>query len=334
MAANSPLQPLTSGLFSQKGASSRPNPYAFGGSPTWGMSRTSATQTAMSLVRGAMQYAPPILSYLNQRGGYFAATHPGTGGGAPAPDGGGAAGGTPTGGTGYFGDHSSFAKYFNPNVIGWERVAADRLQQLTMDGRNVLAFTVKPGDVQTWDAKNVGPGGKPNTRAEVSYTYGPGDQKVNSPYNVTGSTGRQIYDIGLNFANGFPTDQRWATMLQFHPQDDRNSDGWAFSGISLHGNSIDVLRPFTGAGPNGGTDQYIARIPIVTGQWNDMRLDVNWSTGSAGYVKVYNNGKLVGSYAGPTAKPGVFYYLKQGYYRDGAINQNGTVYQTPLAIGY
>jgi hypothetical protein len=202
------------------------------------------------------------------------------------------------------------------------------IRQLNVDGRNVYAFTVKDGDVQTWDAHNVGPGGKPNERAEIGYAAAASGAKGNSPYNVTAQTGKQSYKMSVMFdQNNWPSNSRWATLLQFHPQDDGKGGGFAFSGISVHGNSLDVMTPFSQDG-----NQFITRVPIKPGQWYDLRLDVNWSSKSDGYVKVYDGDKLLGEYHGPTAKDGAYYYLKQGYYRDGAISQTGTVYESPLQI--
>ena len=196
-----------------------------------------------------------------------------------------------------------------------QAVSPDRIQQTSLDGRNVFAFTVNPGDIVPFDRqnRNVGPGGALNQRAEFAY----GSERV------TAESGRRVYTMGLNFGQGFPMDQRWAMVLQFHGKDTNPKPG--FTGVSVHGSNLDVLAPFSAGQP-------FASIPIQPGQWYDLKLDVNWSAGNDGYVKVYNGDQLVGQYNGPTASSGTFYYLKQGYYRDGATQTLGTLYETPISI--
>src|SRR5207237_3105234 len=192
-----------------------------------------------------------------------------------------------------------------PQIDHLESVAPDRIQQTTVDSRNVLAFTVKPGDVQRWDANNIGPSGMPNQRAEVSYAAAAGVDKRNSPYNVTSDSGQRSYAMSIKFGDGFRLDQRWATLLQFHESDTNPKPG--FQGIAIHGDHMDFATPFHPGTP-------FASIPVKTRNRYDLKLEINWSAGQDGYIKVFNNNQLVGQYNGPTASPGPYYYLKQGYY--------------------
>src|SRR4051812_46226704 len=89
----------------------------------------------------------------------------------------------------------------------------------TVDGVPAYAFTLRDGDVQPWDKGNIGPSGKPNQRAEISFEVAPSSQKGKSPYDVTEKTGKRTYDIDYRFKAGWPKDQRWAVLTQFHPQD-------------------------------------------------------------------------------------------------------------------
>ena len=56
-----------------------------------------------------------------------------------------------------------------PKIDHLEAVRQDSILPSTIDGVPCYAFNVRPGDVQAWDAGNVGSNGKPNERAEISY---------------------------------------------------------------------------------------------------------------------------------------------------------------------
>lgn len=205
------------------------------------------------------------------------------------------------------------------------------IQQVTEDGRACWRFELRDGDVNDFDQGNIGPGGRPNERAEMGYCPPASVNKINSPYNVTPNMGNYQYKYSIKFAPGFPTNQLWATYLQFHPEDSVGT--WAFSGIAGHQNRIDIARPFTDT--NVLSNSIYNVNPIQTGVWYDLVLDINWSTSSNGWIKVYRDGALVGSYNGATQASGSggrFYYLIQGYYRDGGISATGIVYETQLQI--
>ena len=57
-----------------------------------------------------------------------------------------------------------------PKIDHLEAVRADSIQQVTIGGKSVYAFNVKPGDVQEWDLAegNAGANKLPNERAEIS----------------------------------------------------------------------------------------------------------------------------------------------------------------------
>lgn len=214
-----------------------------------------------------------------------------------------------------------------PKIDHLEAVRADSVVQATIDGVSCYAFTLRDGDVQQWDAGNIGPSGKPNERAELSLAAAPTAQKGASSYDVRDNTGKRTYDIDLRFKAGWPTNQRWAMLWQAHPQDDNPSGFKGFTGVSVHGNEITLETP-----ANEGN--YFARESIPTDTWLRRRLVINWSAKGDGYVKWVDRatGKVIGRYDGPTIAAGEYKYLKQGYYRDGGITQEGTVYSTLMDI--
>lgn len=200
----------------------------------------------------------------------------------------------------------------------------DAIQQTTVDGRQVWQFRLNAGDVTQWDTGNIGPGGKPNQRAEISYTQAPSSQKANSPYNVTSNTGPRTYAASFKLGTDFPTDQRWAMLMNFHAADN-NVGSPGYGGMSIHGNYLDFAVP-------GDDSNKFIHVPFQKDRWYDMRQEINWTDKPDGYVRVYDGDKLLGQYNGPTIQPGTYRYIKQGYYRDGSVNQTGTVYQTPMKI--
>lgn len=214
-----------------------------------------------------------------------------------------------------------------PKIDHLEAVRPDSVIQTTIDGVSLWSFLLRAGDVQSWDAANIGPSGKPNQRAELSLAAAPSAAKATSPYNVRATTGKQTYDVDYRFKVGWPTDHRWAMITQFHPQDDNPSGFKGFTGVSVHGNEITLEEP-----PNAGT--YFAREVIKPDTWYRRRLVVNWSAKADGYVKWVNRdtNALLGRYNGPTIAAGEYKYLKQGYYRDGGTTQEGTVYETLMDI--
>ena len=217
-----------------------------------------------------------------------------------------------------------------PKIDHYEAVRPDSIQTITLDGEEVLAFTVRPGDVQPWDSGNIGPNGQPNERAEVSYAAAPSGKKGDSPYDVREGM-LQTYDNDYRFEPGFPrhvaANHEWAMLLNIHPQDDGHKPGavGGFSGVSVHDGQITLSVPnLDGA--------YFATEPIVPDHWYRRRLVVKWSA-TDGYVKWIDrdNGELLGHFEGQTISAGEFKYIKQGYYRAGGLPQ-ATVYQKPIDI--
>ena len=205
-----------------------------------------------------------------------------------------------------------------PSINGYERVAVDRIRQMTYDGRNVFAFTVKDGDVQSWDSHNGSP---PAERAELRYAPGASSQKANSPYNAVPGE-RTGYALSMNFDQNFPDSQKWATMLQFHEPD--STGNLVFPGIAINGNMLIIRKP--------GSTERLWQAPLQKGMWYDFQLDINWQPNSSGFVRVWLNGQQIIDWSGPTIAPNSYAYVKQGYYRSGTVQQTGTVYQTQLQM--
>jgi hypothetical protein len=116
-------------------------------------------------------------------------------------------------------------------------------------------------------------------------------------------------------------------LTQFHPQDDNPSGFHGFGGVTIHGKEITLDNP-------SGDGGYFGYIPIQTDKWVRLRIAVNWSSKADGYAKVVSRatGAVIGLYKGPTIAAGEFKYVKQGYYRDGGITAEGTVYETLMDI--
>jgi hypothetical protein len=214
-----------------------------------------------------------------------------------------------------------------PKIDHFEAVRPDSITLTTVDGVSCYAFNVRDGDIQPWDVNNIGPSGKANQRAEISFAPAPGGLKYTSPYNVTDKAGKKTYDVDYRFKAGFPLDQRWAVLTQFHPQDDNPSGFHGFGGVTIHGKEITLDNP-------SGDGGYFGYIPIQTDKWVRLRIAVNWSSKADGYAKVVSRatGAVIGLYKGPTIAAGEFKYVKQGYYRDGGITAEGTVYETLMDI--
>lgn len=217
-----------------------------------------------------------------------------------------------------------------PKIDHFERVADDRIVQTSIDGVPCWAFTVRPGDVQSWDVGNIGPNQKPNERAEISYAPAQGTEKHKSPYNVHEGM-LQTYDVDLWFAAGFPphvaAKHEWALALQFHPEDDHKANTpHGFGGVAVHDSAITFDNP-------NGDGGYFGKVPIVTEKWIKLRMAVKWSAGKDGYAKIVDRqtNTPIARYDGPTITAGEFKYLKQGYYRAGGL-PTGMVYQTQIGI--
>ena len=216
-----------------------------------------------------------------------------------------------------------------PTVDHEEGVAPYSIAKISLNGEAFYAFEVHPGDVHDWDKGNVGPNGKPNERAEISYAPAPTAQKYKSPYNVTDNTGPQAYDLAYQFKKGFPphvsSRHEWAMLTQFHPQDDNPSGLHGFTGVSFHDGQITLATP--------DQDTYFFHEPLITDTALRRKLLVNWRSDNSGYVQWYNadNGALLGQYRGYTIPKGEFKYLKQGYYRAGGLPP-GVVYQKVMNI--
>lgn len=200
----------------------------------------------------------------------------------------------------------------------------------------------KPGNIQTV----TGPGGVPAYRFQVGKNDDPMNLASHAPRSefdqvdpeaqrlgvspqkdlmITDKTGERFYKFGIYLPKDqFPQDQRWATLMQYHPDHKSNMEGGG--GLAVHGKYLDFLKPF------GGGGQTLHRMPLPTDKWTNIGLKVNWSSGKDGFMQWYVNGKPVGeAYHGPTVKAGQSVYLKQGYYRDyGTAHGTGVVYQTPM----
>lgn len=217
-----------------------------------------------------------------------------------------------------------------PKIDHYEALRPDSIQALKLDGVDVLAFSLRPGDVQPWDAGNIGPNGHPNERAEVSYAAAPSSQKGASKYDVREGM-LQTYKLTYRFPVGFPphsaANHEWAMITQFHVQDEGHAPGavGGFSGVSVHDGQITLGTP-------DRDGEYIFTEPIVPDAWYHRWLVVKWSA-TDGYVKWVDSDskKVLGHWEGQTISAGEFKYIKQGYYRAGELPAS-LVYQAQVDI--
>lgn len=200
-----------------------------------------------------------------------------------------------------------------------------------------------PGNIQTVD----GPGGVPAYRFQVGKNDDPMGLASRAPRSefdqvdpeaqrmgvspqkdrmITGDTGEKFYKFGVYLpSKEFPTDQRWATLMQWHTDHKYGSmDG--SGGLAVHAKYLDFSKPFA------PSEDPLHRMELPLDKWTNVGMHVNWSDGEDGFLQWYVDGKPVGElYRGPTVPPGANHYLKQGYYRDyGTAHSTGVVYETPM----
>jgi hypothetical protein len=167
-------------------------------------------------------------------------------------------------------------------------------------------------------------------RAEVSVDY---------PFKE-GQTIRYAWRFGItaDFASDAPNN-RWWLFGDWHDQPDPLK-GETWDTYPHHSPSVglgygqingqDNLALFYGA-PNSQT---IGLIPFKRGVWHQIVVDITWSRGSSGSVKVYLDGasKPVQQAKGANMYNDYQQYLKLGSYRDPAIGGDSWVYLRDVKI--
>jgi hypothetical protein len=162
---------------------------------------------------------------------------------------------------------------------------------------------------------------------------------VGSNASDTGGTEGQVrwYKFSTMFEPGFPqnhADLGWGVTNGCHPTSSRGSAGFEWSVGTRNGYWSLVVDEQTSPGVYVG-DRTIFETPLNVGQWHDVKMQVNWSTGiRTGWIRLWVNGVrqnfVDGSdtYFLSTLVPGTTTcYYKEGYYRE-AMQPTGVVYHT------
>lgn len=220
-------------------------------------------------------------------------------------------------------------------IVNWkEAVDPSRIVLTEVDGVPCWAFTVLKGDgMLAWDAANgnMGPGGKGNRRAEMSFAPADPRFKPSGAYNVKPGM-LQTYGIRMRFKGGWPMNpglmHDWQVEWQIHLPDNYQGNGYdGFKGITSHNGSLDW--PIAND-PNGG---YFHQQRIQTDVWgpHDYKMAVKWSQGQDGWVKVADgNNKVLAQWNGPTFPGNNATYMYGpliGLYMDGvSLTNDMTLY--------
>ncbi|NNH70785.1 hypothetical protein HLB23_13070 [Nocardia uniformis] len=147
------------------------------------------------------------------------------------------------------------------------------------------------------------------------------------------------YQWSTRFEGGFPADQGWSVLSQWHADEDGPPPLAIAAGPTNVENDHWGLVISTWWAPGNPGPTYTPwRTRIVPDIWNDIKLHVRWSArDSAGFVELWVGGERQMFDAAPcygqlrctvrTLMPrGGGVYFKQGYYRDPEIGPQGVVY--------
>lgn len=153
------------------------------------------------------------------------------------------------------------------------------------------------------------------------------------------------YQWSTRFAEGFPANQGWSVLSQWHANQDGppplaigagptnvadNRWGVVISTWNSPGNPAATYTPWS--------------APIVPDVWNDIKLHIKWSASdSIGFIELWVGGvpQVFGAAPCPgqtrcmvrTLMPGGGgVYFKQGYYRDPQIAPTGVVYHEGFSM--
>ncbi len=167
-------------------------------------------------------------------------------------------------------------------------------------------------------------------RAELSVDY---------PYRE-GDTVR--YSWRMMLPSNFPSDapsNRWWLVAQWHDQPDRTR-GETWAGYPGHSPSVGL-----GYGQIAGQDQLSLQygapnpsaaglIPISRGVWQSIRVEITWSRGPSGRVKVFlNDGSVpVREANGPNMYNSFQHYMKVGMYRHPDIPGDAWIYIADVGV--
>jgi Polysaccharide lyase len=162
---------------------------------------------------------------------------------------------------------------------------------------------------------------------------------VGSTPGETGGTEGQVrwYEFSTMFDPSFPqnhADLGWGVTNGWHPDSSVGSAGFEWSVGTRNGFWSLIVDQQTS--PAHWVGRYtIWETPLNVGQWHDVKMQINWSTGiKTGWVRLWVNGVRQTFFDGSdtyflsTLVPGTTTcYYKEGYYRQEA-QPTGIVYHT------
>ncbi|MBF9000243.1 heparin lyase I family protein [Vibrio nitrifigilis] len=138
------------------------------------------------------------------------------------------------------------------------------------------------------------------------------------------------YQFRVFFPNEWHSDNVRALIAQWHATPDLHLGEVSRSpnlALDVHGDQLLIKLQTSSVAVNHDNRTQMQRKvlyrsdPIKKNQWYQMKVDVNWSWSSDGYVKVWIQHQQVVNYIGPTAYQDCFGpYFKMGIYRQDSPN--------------
>lgn len=146
--------------------------------------------------------------------------------------------------------------------------------------------------------------------------------------------GRETYYSSMKMPSNFPMDatKGWTVLYQWHTTNDSGA-GQPIEFGTVTSGGLNNMYIIVGGGTIGGAGYHnLGPIPRDD-KFHDYAFDINWANNSNGSVTVYQDGRSLGTFRGPTVMPGdAGSLLMQGIYRAGGSKPT-SVWQTPM-MGY
>jgi len=196
---------------------------------------------------------------------------------------------------------------------GWtvEEMDDDRVQIVdsrVRSGQYGARFEVRPGDV-------VSGGNRAEVRTWSQKRFHEGDDLW--------------FGWSTLFDENFPSEDRWALIMQL------KNDGTGSPPIEMAVQDGEVTLKMSTKREGGYSWFSGASVPIDRGKWHDFVMHVRFSEDpSQGFVELWHNGELIQEKRfAATLRPGLFSYLKLGYYRSAGHTTPGVVWHDSIGIG-
>lgn len=153
------------------------------------------------------------------------------------------------------------------------------------------------------------------------------------------------YQWSTRFEHGFPADNGWTVLSQWHADEDGPPPLAIASGPTNVGENRWGVVVSTWDAPGKPGETYTPwSTPLLTDVWNDIKLHVKWSIhDDVGFIELWLGGEPQVFDAEPCAGQtrcmvrtlmprGGGTYFKQGYYRDPDISAPGVVYHDGFTV--